>query len=412
VTVNLWQEPKARLILIANFLLVLGSGVTWIAVPWLLIHQPDGDAVFGLSNAGLTLIVFLLLPILSKTIDRSSRKKILIIYFISGIGTNLFVVAMIILQGHVETWHLVLAISMGSLGASVYFPAQFAFNQEVLAREQYRALSGAIEVQWQAGAMIAGGLASFLITRVPLTWILFADTCTFAAALLVLTFVPYRPNPNLEVNGGSVWKLMFEGLAYLRIRPRLSLVLFGSYLPFLGIMINGYLMPVFIKETLRAGPEVYGFAEVFYSLGAVLAGLTIPRLIGRIGLLPTLLLTVGFYTLAVLANPLCPGVGILLGSLTLQGWGNAGSRVARSTMALETVPNELMGRVNLFYGAVERLLRTIFLALVTQQVAASSPKSGYWTIAGIGLFGWVMILGCRRFRRQKVLPTIPTEGVV
>jgi hypothetical protein len=96
-------------------------------------------------------------------------KKVLIGYFIFGISTHLFVIAMILQQGHVQTWHLVMSISMGSLGVSVYYPAQFAFNQEVLAREQYSALSGAIEVQWQGGAMVAGGLASFLITRVPLT---------------------------------------------------------------------------------------------------------------------------------------------------------------------------------------------------------------------------------------------------
>jgi MFS family permease len=410
--VNLWQDPKARLNLISNFMLVVGSGITWIAVPWLLIHQPNGDAVFGLSNSALTLLIFLLLPFLGKAIDRSSRKKVLYIYYIFGISTNLFIIAMILLRGHVETWHLVTSMSLGSLGVSVYYPAQFAFNQEVLAREQYRALSGAIEVQWQSGAMIAGGLASFLINRVPLTWILLLDTCTFAAGLIVLAFVPYQRNPNLDANVGSAWKLMYEGLAYLHKRPRLSLVLFGSILPFLGVMIGGYLMPVFIRNTLHAGPEVYGFAEVFYSFGAVLAGLTIPPLSGKIGLLPTLLLTVGCYTVAVAANPLHPGVVVLLGSLALQGWGNAGSRVARSTMALETVPNELMGRVNLFYSALERLLRAVFMAVVTEQVAMINPKSGYWTIAGIGLVGWVLILRCRRFRRQKVMETVPTEGAI
>lgn len=376
---NLWQDPKARLILTGNFLLVVGSGITWVAVPWLLIHQPNGDAIFGLSNSALTLLIFLLLPFLGKAIDRHSRKKVLILYYAVGISTNLFVIAMILLQGHVAPWHLVVSISMGSLGISVYYPVQFAFNQEVLARDQYSALSGAIEVQWQAGAMIAGGLASFLISRTPLTWILLFDTGTFTAALVVLAFVPYRRNSSLDANVGSAWKLMLEGLGYLRVRPRLSAVLFGSYLPFLRIMIGGYLLPLFIKITLHAGPEVYGLAEVFYSSGALLAGLIVPSLGDRIGWLATLLLTVGCYTVSVVVNPLCPGVVVLLGSLVLQGLGNAGSRVARSTMALQAIPNELIGRVNLFYSALERLLRAIFLAVVTQQVATTRNRvTGQW----------------------------------
>jgi MFS family permease len=174
-------------------------------------------------------------------------------------------------------------------------------------------------------------------------------------------------------------------------------------LPFLGVMVCIYLMPVFVSETLRAGPEIYGFAEVCYSLGAVLAGLTIPGLSTRIGLMRTLLLTVGCYTVAVMVNPLFAAIPVLLASLVLQGWGNAGSRVARSIVALETVPNELMGRVNLFYSAAERLLRSIFLVVVTGQVANSGPRSGYWTISAIGLSGWIMILFSRRFRRDPVI---------
>jgi MFS family permease len=410
--VNLWLDPKARLILIANFLLVVGSGITWLAVPWLLIQQPNGNAIYGLSSSVLTLLLVLLLPFLGKAIDRNSRQKVLFIYYGFGLITNLFVIATILIQGRVETWHLVMSITFGSLGVSVYFPAQFAFNQEVLSRDQYRALSGAIEVQWQSGAMIAGGLATLLINRVPLAAILVLDCCAYVAAFCVMARVPYSRNPKLEANSASAWKLMLEGFAYLQQRPRLSLVLLGSFLPFLGVMVCIFLAPVFINNVLHAGPVVFGFSEVSYSFGAVLAGLTIPWLIGKIGLIRTLLLTVGCYTLAAAINPVFPVVAVFLGSVFFQGWGNAGSRVARSTIALEAVPNELMGRVNLFYSVLERLLRAGLIVFVTHQVAASGARSSYWTIAGIGLCGWIMIALCRRFRRHQVVPVgIPEKAV-
>lgn len=411
-TVNLWLDPKARLILIANFLLVVGSGITWLAVPWLLIHQPNGDAIYGLSSAALTLLIFLLLPFFGKAIDRNSRKKVLLVYYVFALATNLFVIAMILVRGRVEIWHLVMSMSFGSLGVSVYYPAQFAFNQEVLSKDQYRALSGAIEVQWQSGAMIAGGLATFLINRVPLAAILMIDCCAYIAAFFVMSRVPYSQNPKLEANTESAWNLMLEGLSYLRKRPRLSFVLLGSFLPFLGVMVCVYLTPIFINNALHAGPVAFGFAEASYSFGAVLAGLTIPWLSGKIGLMRTLLLTVGCYTLAAAVNPVYPAVAVFLGSLLFQGWGNAGSRVARSTVALETVPNELMGRVNLFYSALERLLRAVLLAVVTRQVATIGARSGYWTIAGIGLCGWIMIVLCRRFRRHVAVPIATPERVV
>src|SRR6516225_1531251 len=201
--VSLWQDPKARLILLSNFLLVVGSGITWIAVPWLLIHQPNGEALYGISNAGLTLLIFLLLPYLGKFIDRTSRKKVIVGYFFFGMATNLFVIAMILIERHVAAWHLIVATSLGSLGASVYYPAQYAFNQEVLSRDQYKALSGAIEVQWQAAAMIAGGLAAFLVNRIPLTLILFFDMLTFASGIFVISFVPDESGSNLVCASAS-----------------------------------------------------------------------------------------------------------------------------------------------------------------------------------------------------------------
>jgi MFS family permease len=402
--VNLWRDPNARLILISNFLLVVGSGITWIAVPWLLIHKPNGEQLYGLSNALLTLLILFFLPFLGKIIDRSSRKKVIIGYYLFGMATNLFVILMVLIQHHVAAWHLIVAFSLGSLGASVYYPAQYAFNQEVLSRDLYSSLSGAIEVQWQAAAMISGGLAAFLVNRIPLTLILLFDLLTFAAGLTVILFVPYRKKPGMESNSSSAWGMMLEGFGYLRHRPRLSLVMFSSFLPFLGVMLGGYLTPIFVKDVLGAGPEVYGFSEVFYSLGAVVAGLTIPSISVRFGLVKTLLVTVGAYTVAVLLNPIIPVIAVLLCSMALQGWGNAGSRVARGTLSLETVPNELMGRVTLFFSALERLLRAFFLALITHQVGSWGAKSGYWTIAAIGAFAWTTIVACRQFRRQKLAP--------
>ena len=169
---NLWRDPKARLVLSANFLLVVGAGITFMAVPWLLIQQPNGQSIFGSANAFLTLVIFLLLPYFGKAVDRNSRKAVILAYFGFAIAIDLFVIAALLVQGHVEVWHLLTVFCLGSLGASVYYPAQFAFNQEIFARNQYEALSGAIEIQWQAGAMIAGALGALLVGRVPLWAIL------------------------------------------------------------------------------------------------------------------------------------------------------------------------------------------------------------------------------------------------
>ena len=115
------------------------------------------------------------------------------------------------------------------------------------------------------------------------------------------------------------------------------------------------------------------------------------------------------FTLAAAAMPALPSALTFWIAFSFQGWGNAGSRVARSILVLQTVPNEVVGRVNLFYGALERLLRAVLLAVATWQVAVGGPKSDYWLIVGISLVGWLLILACRHARTFLVASKFKVE---
>jgi MFS family permease len=402
--VNIWRDPKARIVLTANFLLVVGAGITFMAVPWLLIQQPEGKAILGYTNSIVTLLILFLLPYLGKLVDRNSRKAVVLIFLACGFTVNILVIGAMLFRGRVEIWELLLVFGYGSLGASVYYPAQFALNQEIFAREQYEALSGAIEIQWQAGAMIAGALGAFLISRVPLWIILAMDASMYALSFFLLTHLAYRRSNQLASSAGSAIHLMWEGIRYLRQRPRLSIVMFASFLPFLALMVANYLSPIFVKDTLGMGSEVYATGEISYAVGAIIAGLTVPFVNGRIGLIPTLLFTIGVYTIAVALNPILPVAAIFFISFLLQGWGNAGSRVARSILVLKTVPNDIIGRVNLFYSAIERLFRAALLALVTYLLKDWGPNLSYYILAGLCLAGWFLVVACREVRTHRIEP--------
>jgi MFS family permease len=401
--VNIWRDPKARIVLTGNFLLVVGASLTFMAIPWLLIQKPGGKVILGYTNSLITLVILLLLPYLGKLVDRNSRKAVVLMFLALGFTVNVLVIAAMLLRGRVEVWELLTVFCFGSLGASVYYPAQFALNQEIFAPDQYEQLSGAIEIQWQAASMIAGAVGALLISRVPLWAILAIDAITYAVSFGLITRLAYS-RTNFTSSTSSALRMMWEGVCYLRQRPRLSIVMLASFLPFLALMVANYLSPIFVRDTLGMGSEVYAAGEVSYAIGAVVAGLSVPFINGRIGLIPTLLFTIGCYTIAVGLNPILPVVAVFLVSFMLQGWGNAGSRVARSILVLKTVPNEIVGRVNLFYSAIERLLRAALLALVTFLIKDRGPNLSYFILASVCLVGWLLVAACRNVRTQKVEP--------
>ena len=403
-SVTIWADRKARLILTANFLLVVGAGITFMAVPWLLIQKPSGNAILGYSNASVTLVILLLLPYLGKIVDRYSRKRVVLAYLGAAVALDAVMIAVIVSQGSTEIWELLTVFSFGSFGASIYYPAQFALSQEVISPHLYESLSGAIEVQWQAGSMVAGAFGAWLIAVAPFWGVLCIDAAAYLAAFLLISLLRYQRAEQRASMPGSAWKMMAEGVQYLRGRPRLSVVMLASFLPFVAIMVGNFLAPIFVRETLHQGPQVYGMGEVSYAIGATAAGLSVPAINARLGLVGTLLLTIAVYGLAAALNPLAPLIIVFVASYALQGWGNAGSRVARTILVLKTVPNEVVGRVNLFYSAFERVLRSSALALVTVMLPFWGSANAYWVLVVIALAAWIMVLSCRHVRAYPVEP--------
>jgi MFS family permease len=402
---TVWRDPKAQRILTANFLLVLGASVTFMAIPWLVIQRENGNKILGYSNTVITFLVLLLLPYFGKLVDRNSRKRVVLGYLLFGLTLNLTIAVLTMITGRVELWHLLTVFSLGSLGATIYYPAQFALNQEIFASEQYESLSGAIEIQWQAGAMIAGGIGALLVGRVPLWLILLLDSTTYLTSFLLLIGLPYERK--LKPANTDAWRMMFEGFTYLRERPRLTFVLLASFLPFMALMVSNFLSPIFVHDVLRQGAEVYGIGEMSYAIGAIAAGLVIPHVNHRFGLVRTLLITIGIFAVAVALNPLAPTAIVFWFSFTLQGLGNAGARVARSILVLKTVPNEIIGRVNLFYSGAERLLRALTLFVATSVITSFSAQGAYWLLVVIVGIAWFMVWMCRGFREYPIPPTKP-----
>jgi hypothetical protein len=79
----------------------------------------------------------------------------------------------------------------------------------------------------------------------------------------------------------------------------------------------------------------------------------------------------------------------------LLGFGNAGSRVARSALMLHLVPNALMGRITVFYHLLDRLLRTILVAAMAI-IDFYGPPSGFAVLLGLMVFSIWGALATRR----------------
>jgi hypothetical protein len=233
--------------------------------------------------------------------------------------------------------------------------------------------------------MIAGGLGSMLVEHVPLWVILLFDASTYATSFLLISTVPYRAthlesSPDRPVASGSTWRKVADGYAWLHARPRLNVFFICSFIPFITVMVANYLFPIYVAETLHAGPLYFGLGEITFAGGAVIAGALLPRWLAKHHAATTVPGTMicflaGLLVLIALRHPwLYLAAGVLL------GFGNAGSRVARNTLMLHTVPNDMMGRVGIFYSVLDRLLRTLLVSAMVI-IDTRGPPAGFMILS-------------------------------
>ena len=151
----------------------------------------------------------------------------------------------------------------------LFYPTIFAFNQEIFQAEHYKSLSGTMEIQGQLTQVISGAVASFLIEIVSLKWILLVDMLTFAGAFFLFLCIPYVKKRDKKKI--TFKKQLFEGIRFMKKRPKLFWFLLATYMPFIGVMMANYLIPVYISDILKANASVYAIEGMMYGVGAVVA---------------------------------------------------------------------------------------------------------------------------------------------
>ena len=410
---ELLRDTRVQRLLIANTLGSIGSGITIFSVPWLLVHQPGGSQAYRWATIGTTLVLFATTPYYGAWVDRHSRKTALLASEAWGFFATATMAGLGLALGGFGVAQLMAIYFAGMFYYTLHYPAKFALIQQMFDRSQYQSLIGLLEIQGQTAMMIAGGVGGLLVDHVPLWAILLFDAATYLTSFLIQSTLPYtashlaasfpqtspktltalpasRPSPSSPATptaqmlgaGGSVWRGVAEGWRWLRARPRLAIFFTCSLIPFVIVMAANYLFPIYVTQTLQAGAVYFAGGEIAFSVGAILAGFLLPRLISRHSAASTIPATMfvflaGLLVIIALRFPLAY---LLAGALI--GFGNAGSRVARSALLLHVVPNELMGRVGGFYQVLDRVLRT-GLVMAMAVVDTYGPPIGFVLLAAV-----------------------------
>jgi MFS family permease len=410
----LLRDTRVQRLLVANTLGSIGSGVTIFSVPWLLVHQPDGNAAYRWITIATTIALFAIMPYYGAWVDHHSRKTALLTSELWGCFATVTMAVVGLALGHFATWQLMTIYFCGMLYYTLHYPAKFAMIQQMFDRTQYQSLTGLLEIQGQTAMMIAGGLGGVLVEHVPLWGILLFDAATYLVSFLIQATLPYEAT-HLAARHMShatprakpaVWTAVAEGWRWLQDRPQLTVFLTCSLMPFVIVMAGNYLFPIYVAQTLHASAVYFAGGEITFAIGAICAGALLPRLISQHSAATTIPGTMAFYLVGLVVIILAPHPLIYLAAGLLLGFGNAGCRVARSALLLNIVPNEMMGRVGVFYNVFDRVLRTL-LVMSMVIIDVHGPSAGFVLLLALLIVALVGVMQSRHSLRAFAPAAVP-----
>jgi len=378
-----------NLLILSNIISGLAQGISMLAVPWYFVSILKAPQSLALMYM-LMLVGSVPWNIYGGTlIDKYPRKKIFLIFTLFG-GIILCSASLsgLFYPTGVPTYMVIIAFLGTCYYNGVYYPALYAFAQEVTEPGKYGKVNSVLEIQSQATTILSGGIAALLIQgyhadaihigslTIPIAvhikaWsmsrIFFVDGITYFIAIALIALVKYTPHTDTHKEEGSIWERFNTGFSFLRThRP---ILLFGvtslSVFVFLLLHFNT-LVPVFVVNHLHRTVIVYSLTDVFYAAGALLAGVGIRKLFRGINTVLAVLILTGITWVTLTICALSTSVIIYFAFTFILGITNAGSRIMRITYLFHHVPNKLIGRVNstlFMVGTVCRILLAMIVSL-------------------------------------------------
>lgn len=333
-----------------------------VAMGWQMygLARTEGKSVeesaflVGMLGLAAFIPVFLLSLTAGETADRHDRKTVLLVCF-AGEMVSVAVLA-------VATWRqaatvpLLLAMGFAFGAARAFFnPASTALGPMLVPRALLPRAIAWNSLAWQSASVVGPAIGGALIALST------ADAYGATFLLYVVSAISVliiRKTTRPEVQPGSRWTLMKEGLAYVWNQK----IVFGAIsLDLFAVLLGGAtaLLPVFARDILLSDAHAFGILRASPALGATLVGLFLAAhpIRHRAGVV--MFLGVGTFGLATCVFALSRSLWVSVVALAILGGADMLSVYIRQTLTQLITPDPMRGRVaavsSVFVGASNEL---------------------------------------------------------
>jgi predicted MFS family arabinose efflux permease len=262
-----------RLLWIGAFTSTIGTWMQTVAQGWLVLEMTDSALLLGVDGflaTGPMLIFSLFGGVFA---DRVERKKLMLWSQYLQMSFA-FILALLIVTGQVQVWHIFILSFLTGSAQSFSGPAYISLLPLLVKREDVPNAIAMNSMQFNLARVVGPVLAGLAYVAWGPAMCFFVNGLSFVAVIIALMMMRHpQVVPKEEKTG--VMEEMREGFRFVFHRPKLMTLTFLAFVgTFLGMPIVTFL-PLVARSIFSLGPNGYASMVTVYGLGSVCGALFI-----------------------------------------------------------------------------------------------------------------------------------------
>jgi len=405
------RHRNYRLFFMGQSISLIGTWMQQIAMSWLVYRLTGSAFMLGIIGFLGQIPTLVLSPFAGVIADRHNRRRIVIITQALAMLQAL-VLAIFVLTGLIQVWHLIaLSIFLGLVN-SFDMPVRQAFTVEML--EDRDDLGNAIALNsslFNMARLVGPSLAGVLIAILGEGICFLLNAISYIAVIISLLMMRISAS-SIKVSHRNVLHGLQEGLVYAyNFSPIRYILLLISLVSVAGVPYM-VLMPVFAKDIFHGGPQTLGFLIAMSGVGALTGAAYLAARRSVVGLGRVLAFATGTFGLAIIIFSHSKVLWFSMLVMYAAGFSMIVQAAASNTILQTIVDEDKRGRVMSFYTMA--LVGMMPLGSLLAGSLASKIGAPNTLLAG----GVCCIVGALLFFRklprvrEKVRPIYIKKGII
>ena len=341
------QHRNFRLLWIGQLVSFSGSMMQQAAILWhvSLLVSPDRRGlalgIVGLVRVGPIVAFSLLSGVAADALDR--RRLMMVTQISAALVAS--ALAALSFSGLSDVWPVYLLAALGAAASAFDGPARQALIPNLVPREHLPNALSLNQIMFQSASVLGPSLGGVLIATLGVGWAYLFNAISFLFVLAALLMMRDVPVIDATERAQASLGAAREGLRFVFSSPIIRATMLLDFAATFFASATA-LLPIFAQDILHVGAHGYGWLYAAPSVGSLLAGAVMIRLVDRIERRgAVLLVAIVVYGVATVTFGLSRAFWLTFFCLAATGAADAVSTVLRSIIRQLMTPDRLRGRV-------------------------------------------------------------------